>query len=308
MTSPSPRTMPHCTPRLLANARRRSSEIRELGRSSNCSPTCLKAAPAACSTVPVSEGKMMEYAVIPANAVTSKKSAVSHAWMLILGRRLCNRLQGLGARSRGRGLGGERRPFSPGGSPAAPFFSLGTRKRSLRSLTEYIPHTPGGVDKLRVPGVALYLLAQMPYVDVHGALVAELVPPHPREQRAARENAARVGGERHQKLELRVREVHVPLAHRHPAARQVYLEPVVGELVLTLPLRDRDAAHDRAHPRHQLAHRERLGHVVVGPELEAHDPVYLVVFGSEHDDGDVALGTDPATHLRPVYLGQHDVE
>src|SRR3712207_9025042 len=48
------------------------------------------------------------------------------------------------------------------------------RSRSLMFLTEYIPHTPGGVDKLRVPGVALYLLAQMPYVDVHGALVAEL--------------------------------------------------------------------------------------------------------------------------------------
>src|SRR5918994_573712 len=82
-----------------------------------------------------------------------------------------------------------------------------------RSLTEDIPHTPGGVDKLRVPGIAFDLLPQVTDVHVDRALVAELVAPHPREQGAAREDPARVGGERHQKLELRVRKVDLLAAH-----------------------------------------------------------------------------------------------
>src|ERR671926_453204 len=67
-----------------------------------------------------------------------------------------------------------------------------------RSLTENISDTPRGVDEFGVPGVALYLLAEVADVDVHRAFVTELVTPHPAQERAAREHPAWTGGQSHQ--------------------------------------------------------------------------------------------------------------
>ena len=47
------------------------------------------------------------------------------------------------------------------------------------------------------------------------------------------------------------------------------------------------SAHDRPHARDELAGAERLHDVVVGAELEAHDPVDLLAASGEHDDRDV---------------------
>src|SRR5919112_418312 len=140
-----------------------------------------------------------------------------------------------------------------------------------RSLAENISDTPRGVDEFGVPGVALYLLAEVADVDVNRAFVAELVAPH-------------------------------------PATWQVNLEPVVGQFVGTLARRHRGPAHYRPDARHQLPDGERLGDVVVRPKLEPDDPVYLVVAGSQHDDRHVALRPDPPYDLRAVELGEHDVE
>src|ERR687890_725646 len=85
-------------------------------------------------------------------------------------------------------------------------------------LAENIPDTPRGVDELGVAGVALDLLAEMADVNVHRALVAELVAPHPPQERAAREHPARARGEGHQELELGVGEVHLLAPNGHPAA------------------------------------------------------------------------------------------
>ena len=69
-----------------------------------------------------------------------------------------------------------------------------------------------------------------------------------------------------------------------------------------------DAAQQRLDPRDELAHRERLGHVVVGADAEADEHVGLVVAGGEHEDRDRALGLDAAADLEAVDAGQHDVE
>src|SRR5215210_2922534 len=244
----------------------------------------------------------MEYAVPPANAVTSRNSTVSHAWMLM--RRLKPAVRPSKSRSRERLDGRRSLPFE-GGFPGSHPLRF---EKNGRPLPEDIPHAPGGVDKLGVPGVTLDLLSQMADVHVDRALVAELVAPHPREQGAPREHPPRVGGERYQELELRVCQVYVLAAHSHPAAGQVDLQAIVAELVLALPGGHRSPAHDRAHPGHELPDCERLGDVIVGPELQAHDPVDLVVLRREHNDRDVALRPDPATHLRAVYLRQHDVQ
>src|SRR5215210_5532888 len=229
------------------------------------------------------------YAVIAAKAVTSTKSAVSQMRMLR------------------RGLN------SPPVFDANRFLALRQRSRSRpfpadRSLAENISDTPRGVDEFGVPGVALYLLAEVADVDVHRAFVAELVAPYPAQQRAAREHPAGTGGQSHQQLELGVGEVDLFTIGRHPAAGKVDPEPVVGQLVGALASRYRRPTHDRPDARHQLPDGERLGHVIVRPELEPDDSVYLVVAGGEHDDGHVALGADPSYYLRAVELGEHDVE
>src|SRR5918997_2823205 len=205
--------------------------------------------------------------------------------------------------------------------PTLGFFSLGYRRRLVLgqeaepgfspkslSLAENIPDAPRGVDELGVAGVALDLLAQVADVDVHRALVAELVAPHPPQQRATREHPPGARGERHQKLELGVGEVHLLAAHGYPAAGEVDAQPVVVELVGALARGDGRPAHYGSHAGDELAHGERLGDVVVGPELEPDDPVYLVVLGGEHDDGHVALRPDAPAHLGAVELGEHDVQ
>src|SRR5215212_9510536 len=161
-------------------------------------------------------------------------------------------------------------------SEASSFLAFRQGSRSVpfpedRLLAENISDTPRGVDEFGVPRVAFYLLAEVADVDVHRAFVAELVA-------------------------------------RHPAPRQVDPEPVVGQLVGALARGYRRPAHDRPDAGHELPDGERLGDVVVRPELEPDDPVYLVVAGGQHDDGHVALRPNPPYDLRAVELGEHDVE
>ena len=42
------------------------------------------------------------------------------------------------------------------------------------------------------------------------------------------------------------------------------------------------------HPRHQLQRVERLGYVVVGPDVEPQNLVGVLGFGGQDDDGDAA--------------------
>jgi hypothetical protein len=71
------------------------------------------------------------------------------------------------------------------------------------------------------------------------------------------------------------------------------------------------APQDRAHARHELARRERLGEVIVAADLEAVDAVDLVVLGrQEHDRHRAAarIRAQAAAHLDAVELGHEDVE
>ena len=63
-----------------------------------------------------------------------------------------------------------------------------------------------------------------------------------------------------------------------------------------------------AHARDELAHRERLGDVVVGPELEPGDLVGLGVLRRDHDDRDVGLGPDRPAHVEARDLREHQVQ
>jgi hypothetical protein len=50
---------------------------------------------------------------------------------------------------------------------------------------------------------------------------------------------------------------------------------------------DRPATQDRSDPGGELAHGERLDHVIVRSELEADDAIDLLPASGEHDDGHV---------------------
>ena len=67
-------------------------------------------------------------------------------------------------------------------------------------------------------------------------------------------------------------------------------------------------AQDRADPRHQLARIERLGQVVVGAQLEAHDAIHVVAARGEHQHRHLGRGADAAQEIEAADAGQHHVE
>ena len=96
-------------------------------------------------------------------------------------------------------------------------------------------------------------------------------------------------------------------------------QPVAAEVGLDRPEiddrrrpvdRDRllGPAEQRPDPRRQLAQAERLGHVVVGAELEPDHLVQLGILGREHHDRHARLGADDPADLDPRQLGEHQVE
>ena len=68
------------------------------------------------------------------------------------------------------------------------------------------------------------------------------------------------------------------------------------------------AAQHRPHPGHHLPGAERLGHVVVGAELQARHPVGFLGARGEHDDRDVAVPAEGAGHVQAVEPGQGEVQ
>ena len=157
------------------------------------------------------------------------------------------------------------------------------------------------------------LLAQLADVDVHRALVAvPALSPHGIEELAARQRQSAVGGEVGEEIELAGGEgddftVHLDLAPTGVDDQVTHLD---HHRLAALGVGDPTGPPQYgAHPGHELAGRERLGDVIVGTELEAEDPIDLVVAGGEDDDRDLARGPHAAAHLEPVeFTGKSDVD
>ena len=60
--------------------------------------------------------------------------------------------------------------------------------------------------------------------------------------------------------------------------------------------------------RAELAHGERLGDVVVGPQLQPEHLVDLLGLGGQHDDRHRAAGPQAPAHLQPVHPRHHHVQ
>ena len=84
-------------------------------------------------------------------------------------------------------------------------------------------------------------------------------------------------------------------------------QPRLGDALGWLPVLA-TAPQLRADAGDQLAMAERLGQVVVSPELE---PAHLVLFRverGEHDDGQLATSAQLLQHVQPVRIAEVDVE
>ena len=71
------------------------------------------------------------------------------------------------------------------------------------------------------------------------------------------------------------------------------------------------ARTDGAHAQDQLAHAERLDHVVVGAQLEADHAVDLFALGGQHHHRRLARGgvaADPPADLGPRNVGEHEIQ
>ena len=107
---------------------------------------------------------------------------------------------------------------------------------------------------------------------------------------------------------MRVSSIGAPAAG-DVAARHVHREVGEGQHLAVAVGVGHHAAQQRAQPGEQLLEREGLGEVVVGPGVEALDPVADRVAGGEHQDRYVvAGGAQRPRRLDPVEPRHHHVD
>ena len=180
-------------------------------------------------------------------------------------------------------------------------------------VPEAVAHAAHGEDQLGRLGLGLELLAQVADVHVDRARVAVGgVAPDALEQHRAAEHPARGARQRGEDLELDVGEPHALAAHRTTRrfSKSICRSPSsIGSSKLLLGRRQRGAAQHGLDAAAELAHRERLGDVVVGAELEAEHLVDLLGLRGEHDDRHGAARADLRGRPRSRRTcGQHHVE
>ena len=133
-------------------------------------------------------------------------------------------------------------------------------------------------------------------------------PPDPVDQLHPGQHPAGVAQQHLKQFELLQRQLNILAAHGHHVPVHVHphrpgLHDRADRLIDVAP-----APEYRAHPGDQFPGRERLGHVVVGAELEADDLVNLTVLRGQHDDRHVRPFPQAPADLAARQAGQHEVE
>src|SRR3990172_7799561 len=180
------------------------------------------------------------------------------------------------------------------------------RFRRLRLRCRLVADAPDRHDR----GGVAELAPELTDVDVHGPRVAgERVAPHALEQLVTGQHEPLVVEELPEEVELLRGELHLHPVDRDLAAAGVDAEQaVLDHLALELAPLWRRAAQDRLDAGDELARVERLGQVVVCPDLEPDDLVDVLVAGGKHEDGDVRPLADAPADVDPVQVGEHEVE
>ena len=147
-------------------------------------------------------------------------------------------------------------------------------------------------------------------VDIHRArLAGVVVAPDPLEKLVASEYVAGVPDQEEQQLEGLGLYGQDLAASQQPAPGRVNSNlPEIYSLLFGRPRLRLGSAQQGPYPRQQLAEAERLGDVVVRPELEPDDLVHLRALGGQHQDRHARFGANDPAHLGATQLGQHEVQ
>jgi len=150
--------------------------------------------------------------------------------------------------------------------------------------------------------------------DVHGhrRLVAEptAIVARGAQERLAREDASGRAGQFMQDLELCRSEVDEtpPLADPPPLDVDGHVATDDDRGEGSGGIGPVGAAQERAHARHKLAHGERLGHIVIGPEFQTKHAVHLLIARGQEEDRERVGAPEFTAQLETAHVGQAYVE
>jgi hypothetical protein len=150
--------------------------------------------------------------------------------------------------------------------------------------------------------VAFELAAQVLHVRVHDALVSGvLVPADPIHQVEARVDPPGRAGQRGEYSPLGRGQLNHRPPHHDLTAVLVYDKLTTAERAATRLGCAAAPPQDRLHPQDQLTWAERLGHVVIGADLQPMDTVLLGGLRGQHQDRHRA----DSAHLPGHLLARH---
>lgn len=166
-------------------------------------------------------------------------------------------------------------------------------------------------DGLDTVGGFAKFFAKAADVSIHSASVyGALVAPNVVEEDIAALNAPTPLDQCSEELELGGGKLDFLAAQSDLMADSIHGD--VAELQRVCGLNGRiRAAQNALDAERKFARRKGLGHIVIGPQLEAEDAVHFVGLGGEHDDGDVlrgGVGFESLTDLKPAHAGEHQIE
>ena len=159
-------------------------------------------------------------------------------------------------------------------------------------------------------GVIFEVLAQLGDIDIHGTRIEVVVVyPDGLECQFALQHLVGMLAEEREELALLGGEFGLLITPHEELVLGV--EGEGSELVSqrALGLLATYAAQDGLHAEHQFVHTEGLGDVVVSPNLEALEDVFLEVLGGEEHDGDFGIEEPHLTRqLEAILAGHHDIK
>ena len=144
-------------------------------------------------------------------------------------------------------------------------------------------------------------------VDVVVLALVRLAP-HGAQEAALGHEAAGVGQQDAQDLELAGRELHAPLADADLVAHRRRARAGRRQPALRVARGPAGAAQGDPDPRVELVDPERLGHVVVGAALERLDLLALLVAAGQDHDRRRRLAADAPDDVEALDVGQAEVE
>src|SRR6266849_1270466 len=189
--------------------------------------------------------------------------------------------------------------------------SVSFQKRLCRTSFEQVPSAANGLQVDGILRIAFDFFAQAADVHVHAARSDETIgAPDGIEKLVARENTVRPRSQEVEQPEFKRAERNGLPGMTDAIGRRIdgQLADLNGAGRVGRRLR---AAEQRFDARQQFARAERLGDVIVGAHLQAHDAVGFFAARGEHEDGETIERIIPADFPANVEAGKprkHEVE